>query len=112
MAPHYSHDENTTGWVMSGFQRLVLGSSVSLPSVFMQDVEIPTRAETSLKRNLDLCIDLLLCLFDRQMQFQFQCCNADRNVSWQQRNPATSTSAENKCTVLQIHFVGSKAPDL
>lgn len=57
---------------MSGFQRLVLGSSVSLPSVFTQDVEIPTRAETSLKRNLDLCIDLLLCLFDRQTQFQFQ----------------------------------------
>jgi len=68
------------GWVRSVFQRLLLGSGVFVPLVFMQDVEIPTRGKIYLDRNLDLSIDLLPCPFDRQMQFPISvCCNADRN---------------------------------
>lgn len=78
MAHYYSHGESA-GMGHSCFPEKIWLQA--FPSLSFQEGCWNTHpGKTSLKRNLDLCIDLLP--FDRQMQFPISfCCNADLNFS-------------------------------
>lgn len=65
----------------------------------------PPRMRHIWTENVDLCIDLFPCPFDRQTQFPISgSCNANINFSQHQTNPASSTSVENKCRIFPDTF--------